>query len=302
MTVPKALDAPHESPRIFGHPYRTATIGILLVVTLVAFEGMSVGVIMPTVSTDLNALELYGVSFSAFLIASLFANVVAGLWADRRGYALPFLAGLGLFVLGMGLAGAAQNAELFLVARAVQGLGAGPTLVALYVMISRVYPVDVRPRIFAVLSAAWVVPAMVGPAVAGFVTHTWGWRWVFYGIIPLVVPALIMLVPSLKRRATDEEATPSQGRRSRPLAMTVAAGATAAGAGVLLYGVDSLQAQPLLSLLGSALTLGVSGALVNVIGHSALQIAWGFVVICALMATIALSATLLSFRVAPAAS
>lgn len=466
MTVAKALDAPHDSPRIFGHPYRIATIGILLVVTLVAFEGMSVGVVMPAVSTDLNALNLYGVSFSAFLIASLFANVVAGLWADHRGYALPFLAGLVLFVLGMGLAGASHNAELFLVARAVQGLGAGPTIVALYVMIARVYPADVRPRIFAALSAAWVVPAMVGPAVAGVVSDTWGWRWVFYGIIPLVVPALIMLAPSLKRRATDEETTPPQGRRSRPLAMTVAASATAAGAGVLLYGVDNLHAQPLLALLGcavglatllyglirllpigalrfgrglptavmmrglfsasffgvnafiplalqevksfgttaagialttgalgwsagsylqsrraaqpharirtgaacvtvgivlsvlavvpgvtgwvavpawiiagfgmglgmttvnitalhlspvneqgansaslsvtdmlgSALTLGIGGALVNVIGHSAVQIAWGFVVICALMAAIALAATLLSFRVAPAAS
>ncbi|WP_336208344.1 MFS transporter [Nonomuraea sp. LPB2021202275-12-8] len=252
MTVPKALDAPHQSPRIFGHPYLAATMGILLVVTLVAFEGMSVGVVMPDISKDLNALNLYGVSFSAFLIASLFANVVAGLWADRHGYVLPFLVGLVLFVLGMGLAGASQSAGMFLAARAVQGLGAGPTIVALYVMIARVYPPDVRPRVFAALSAAWVVPAMVGPGVAGFVGQTWGWRWVFYGIIPLVVPALVMLVPALKRRDTDEETAAPRGPRSRPLAMTVAASATAAGGGVLLYGVDRLHAAPLPSLVACA--------------------------------------------------
>ncbi|MFD2355094.1 MFS transporter [Nonomuraea ferruginea] len=199
MTAPKALDTPYDAPRIFGPAYRTATLGILLVVTLVAFEGMSVSVIMPEVSKDLRALELYGVSFSAFFIASLFANVVAGLWADRRGYALPFLAGLVLFVLGMALAGAATGKEMFLLARAVQGLGAGPTVVALYVMIARVYPQDVRPRVFAALSAAWVLPSMIGPSVAGFVAEHLGWRWVFYGIIPLVVPALLMLLPSLRR-------------------------------------------------------------------------------------------------------
>ncbi|MFC5817454.1 MFS transporter [Nonomuraea harbinensis] len=257
MTAPKALDTPYDAPRIFGPAYRTATLGILLVVTLVAFEGMSVSVIMPEVSKDLRALELYGVSFSAFFIASLFANVVAGLWADRRGYALPFLAGLVLFVLGMALAGAATGKEMFLLARAVQGLGAGPTVVALYVMIARVYPQDVRPRVFAALSAAWVLPSMIGPSVAGFVAEHLGWRWVFYGIIPLVVPALLMLLPSLRRPSDDHE--PATGPRSRPVAMTVAATATAVGSGVLLYGVEELYDAPLVSIVWCVLGLAALG-------------------------------------------
>jgi MFS family permease len=245
VTAPKALDTPHEPSRLLGPEYRAATVGILLVVTLIAFEGMSVGVVMPAIAKDLDALNLYGVSFSAFLIASLFANVVAGLWSDRRGYPLPFLAGLVLFVTGMALAGAATSAVLFLVARAVQGFGAGASIVALLVMIARVYPVQVRPKAFAAVSAAWVVPAMVGPAVAGFVGAQWGWRNVFFGIIPLVVPALVMLVPALRMgsgSATDEE--PARGPRSRPLAMTLAATATAGGAGVLLYGVDRVHLHP----------------------------------------------------------
>ncbi|MEV4107338.1 MFS transporter [Nonomuraea sp. NPDC049695] len=240
MTGPKALDTPHTPTRILAPEFRTATVGIVLTITLVAFEGMSVAVIMPTVTKELNALNLYGISISAFLIASLFANVVAGLWSDRRGYALPFLAGVVLFVAGMALAGAAQSAVLFLVARAVQGLGAGASIVALLVMIARVYPSGLRPKVFAAVSAAWVVPAMVGPAVAGFVAGHWGWRYVFFGIIPLVVPALAMLVPAL-RMPSSSEAEPSQGPRSRPLAMTLAATATAGGAGVLLHGVDRLH-------------------------------------------------------------
>ncbi|MDX3108720.1 MFS transporter, partial [Nonomuraea angiospora] len=120
MTGPKALDTPYASTRILSPEYRIATVGIVLTITLVAFEGMSVGVVMPAVARELNALDLYGISFSAFLIASLFANVVAGLWSDRRGYQLPFLSGVVLFVAGMALAGAAHSAGLFLVARAVQ--------------------------------------------------------------------------------------------------------------------------------------------------------------------------------------
>ncbi|WP_433438698.1 MFS transporter [Nonomuraea sp. CA-141351] len=242
MTAPKALDTPHGPTRILAPEFRTPTVGIVLTITLVAFEGMSVAVVMPTVAKELNALNLYGISISAFLIASLFANVVAGLWSDRRGYQAPFLAGVVLFVAGMALAGAAQSAVLFLVARAVQGLGAGASIVALLVMIARVYPAGLRPKVFAAVSAAWVVPAMVGPAVAGFVAVQWGWRYVFFGIIPLVVPALAMLVPAL--RMPSSEAEPSQGPRSKPLAMTLAATATAGGAGVLLHGVDRLHTDP----------------------------------------------------------
>ncbi|MET9249548.1 MFS transporter [Nonomuraea sp. NPDC051941] len=247
MTGPKALDTPYESTRILSPEYRVATVGIVLTITLVAFEGMSVGVVMPAVAHELNALDLYGISFSAFLIASLFANVVAGLWSDRRGYQLPFLSGVVLFVAGMALAGAAHSAGMFLVARAVQGLGAGASIVALLVMIARVYPEALRPKVFAAVSAAWVVPAMVGPAVAGFVAVQWGWRYVFYGIIPLVVPALVMLVPALRMPSSSHE--PSTGPRSRPVAMTLAATATAGGAGALLQGVDLLHRRPVVGAL-----------------------------------------------------
>lgn len=276
VTAPKTLETPYEPPGIFGPAHRSATIGILLVITLIAFEGMSVGVVMPEVSRQLNALDLYGLSFSAFLIASLFANVVSGVWADRRGYTVPFLCGVVLFAAGMGLAGAASDKLVFLVARAAQGLGAGFAIVALYVMIARVYPAVVRPKVFAALSAAWVVPAMVGPAVAGLVADRWGWRWVFYGIIPLVVPALLMLVPALRRVPEGQERTPSDGPRSRPLAMTLAAASAAVGAGVLLYAVDRLHVSALPAAAAVLAGLGGLGyGLAKLLPPGALRLARG---------------------------
>ena len=259
MTAPKTLDAPYAPPRIFGSEYRTASLGILLVVTLIAFEGMSVGAVMPAVSKDLNALDLYGMSFSAFLIAGLLANVVAGLWSDRRGHALPFLLGVSLFVVGMALAGAAGSKELFILARAVQGLGGGAVIVAIYVMIARVYVPAARPKVFAALSAAWVLPALIGPGVGGLIAETAGWRWVFYGIVPLVIPAMVMLLPAL-RTGQGPAPEPGTGPRSRPMAMTLSAMATAGGAGVLLYGVDRLHTTP------------VSGGIATAVGLVALAV------------------------------
>lgn len=241
MPASFAVDA--DTSRIFGPVYRTATLGILIVITLIAFEGISIGTIMPAVSASLDAIDLYGWSFSAFLMASLFVNVVAGMWADRRGHTLPFLLGVVVFVAGMVLAGVALTKGLFIVARAVQGFGAGSVVVAAYVMIARVYDMDARPKMFAALSAAWVVPSLVGPAVAGVVADTVGWRWVFFGLVPFVVPAVIMLVPALRMSAGPGGDGEDAGRTGAG-ATTLSAAATAGGAGALLYGVDNLHIAP----------------------------------------------------------
>jgi MFS family permease len=125
--------------------YRAPTIGLLLVVTMLAFEAMSIGTVMPVVAGDLDGLALYGWSFSSMLIASMFATVLAGGWIDRAGPARPLLAGLATFVAGLVIAGLAQQMWMLVAGRTVQGLGAGLTIVAIYVIVARAYPPELRP-------------------------------------------------------------------------------------------------------------------------------------------------------------
>lgn len=228
--------SPHEKegmpdmPRLFAGRYRVVSLGLVLLTTLLAFDEMSVGTVMPVTARDLGGLSLYAWAFSATLIASLLATVIAGGWADARGPARPLLSGLGVFVGGLFLAGLAPTMGWFVAGRAVQGLGAGAAVCAMYVVIARAYPEELRPRVFAVTSAAWVVPSLIGPAVAGLVAEYVNWRAVFLGLVPLVIPALAMLLPALR---TSGGGTGTMDR-SRSLAAVV----IAAGAAVLLYGLD----------------------------------------------------------------
>lgn len=217
---------------ILGAGFRGATLGIVLVVTLLAFESMAVGTVMPVVAGDLDGLALYAWGFSATLITSLLSTVLAGGWVDRSGPTRPFLIGLGVFVAGMVVAGAAPSMWVFVAGRAVQGLGTGVPLVALYVVIARVYPEDLRSRVFAALSAAWVLPSLIGPAAGGALAEHAGWRWVFLGLVPLVIPPALLLLPVL-RGIAPSGAAPVPGRSRYPAALCVAA-----GTGVLLYGLD----------------------------------------------------------------
>ena len=241
--------------------FRGATLGIVLVVTLLAFESMAVGTVMPTVAADLDGLSLYAWGFSTTLITSLLSTVLAGGWVDRSGPVRPFMIGLGTFVAGLAVAGAAPAMWVFVAGRAVQGLGTGVSLVAMYVVIARVYPEELRSRAFAALSAAWVLPSLIGPAVGGAVAEHAGWRWVFLGLIPLVVPPTLLLVPALRdvKPADPGSASGSGSGSGSGGSRYVAAVAVAAGAAVLLYGLDgtgwTIAPAVLLGLAGLAFGL-----------------------------------------------
>jgi MFS family permease len=141
---------------------------------------------MPIVARELGGLELYGLVFSAFLVGSLVGIVVAGSLIDRRGVVLPFVLGLALFAIGLVLAGAAQSMPWLIGARLIQGIGGGAIPPIAYVAIGRSLPEHLRPRMFATMSTAWILPGIFGPAIAGIVAETFNWRWIFLGLLPLI--------------------------------------------------------------------------------------------------------------------
>ncbi|MFH8563732.1 MFS transporter [Streptomyces sp. NPDC017988] len=218
-----------EGPGVLGKPYRALSIGIVSVVLLIAFEATAVGTAMPVAARELDGVSLYAFAFSGYFTTSLFGMVFSGQWADRRGPLGPLAGGISLFAAGLLLSGTASVMWLFIAGRAVQGLGGGLVIVALYVVVSRAYPEHLRPAIMAAFAASWVVPSVVGPLVSGTVTEHLGWRWVFVGIPVLVVVPLALALPAIRRAAAgpvDASApvAPFDRRRIR-LALGISLGA-----------------------------------------------------------------------------
>jgi MFS family permease len=174
------------------------TIGACSLVFLAAFESLAVTTIMPVVSRELDGASLYALAFAGPMATGVIGMVAAGNWSDRRGPALPLYASVALFVIGLIIAGTAASMPSLVAGRLVQGLGGGALTVALYVVVARVYPAGLHPGIFAAFSAAWVIPSLVGPFAAGIVAELLSWHWVFLGVVGLVVPAMVMIVPVLR--------------------------------------------------------------------------------------------------------
>jgi MFS family permease len=165
---------------------------------IAAFEALAVTTVMPTVSRELNGESLYSLAFAAPLATSLVGMVVAGNWADRRGPRPVVISSTLLFGVGLLIVGLAPTMFVLLLGRLVQGLGSGAVIVGLYVLVSRVFPARLHASVFAGFAAAWVIPGLVGPVIAGTLTQTVGWHWVFLGALFAAVPAFCMVVPTLR--------------------------------------------------------------------------------------------------------
>ncbi|MFF8285986.1 MFS transporter [Streptomyces albus] len=244
----RATDDPSEAkepaaPRresVLGAAHRPLTLGIVSVVLLIAFEATAVGTAMPMAADELNGISLYAYAFSAFFTTSVVGMVASGQWCDRRGPLPPLATGIVLFGGGLVLSGTAVTMWAFVLGRAVQGIGGGLVIVALYVTVSRAYPEHLRPTVMASFAASWVVPSIVGPLISGTVTEHLGWRWVFLGIPALVVVPLLVMLPPLRRRASGppEGADPAARGDARRIRLAVA---VALGAGLLQYAGQDLR-------------------------------------------------------------
>ncbi|MCL4545828.1 MAG: MFS transporter, partial [Chloroflexi bacterium] len=84
----------------------------------------------------------------------------------------------------------------------------------------------------AVLSSAWVVPGLIGPALAGMVTVSAGWRWVFLGIAPLPPLAALLALPDLRRLGPGAGIEGSWKRGVVAVCLAAGAGLVLAGLGV----------------------------------------------------------------------
>jgi MFS family permease len=239
----EAGEVPREREAgLWAPEHRALVVGLFLTITFVASEALAVAPALPIVRRELGGLALYGFVFSGFMLGSLVGTVLAGREADRRGPTPPFLAGVGLFVLGLVVGGLAPSMEVLVLGRVLQGIGAGAIPAVGYTAIGRSLPDRLRPRMLAMLSTAWVLPGLFAPAISALVVRHFGWRWIFIGLVPFVVLAAALALPGLAHLRVVEGA-------ERPATRWQDAVVAAVGVGVLLAGLTSHRVLGILAVV-----------------------------------------------------
>ena len=179
--------------------YRRLSIGIVALVSVFGFEGIAIGAVMPVAAADLNAISNYAVAFTSFTMASLLGMTFAGLWANKIGLARVVVFAVAALAVGSMVAGFAPNLALLTLGRSIQGFAMGIDLVTMYVVIGRMYPEALRAKALGMLAAAWVVPGLIGPGVAGLLVEVSSWRMTFWIVPFLLIGPIMLLIPELKK-------------------------------------------------------------------------------------------------------
>jgi MFS family permease len=188
-----------DAGALFAPGRRAACVGAVALISMLAFEAIAVATAMPAVAGALDGLPLYALAFGATLATAVLGMTAAGQLCDKRGPYRASLAGLAAFLLGLLLAGLAPSMPVLVLGRALQGLGGGVLSVALYVGVGQVVPPALHPRLFAMFAGAWVLPGLLGPAVASGLVQWLGWRSVFLAVAAAVPVAAALMLPALRR-------------------------------------------------------------------------------------------------------
>lgn len=247
------LRSPEEQLRsTVDRQHRFLLVGVVCLVTVVAFEATAIGTVMPIVEEDLGDLWLYGWVFSAFYLGTLIGVVVGGRAVDRVRPIGPMMIGVAMFVAGLVVGGLAPNMAVLVVGRFLQGLGAGVVPAVSYVCVGRGFPAELRPKVFAIMSTAWVLPSLVSPLVASIVADAVGWRWVFLGLIPVTVVVACIGGPAVATVDTPDR--PDGERTETPIGTVLL---LALGAALVLSGLslETLYVGVPLAALGLALAM-----------------------------------------------
>jgi predicted MFS family arabinose efflux permease len=193
---------------LFSGPRGRVAAGLLISELSTATQALVIAAIMPRIVGDLHGLGEYPLAFGSFFLAMLLFTPFAGPWADRYGTRRVLAIGLVVLFSGLVLASLAPNMAAFTVARFVEGTGDALESVMAFTAIAKTFDDTLRPRMLSLLSAAWVLPAIVGPGLGALIATLFGWRWVFAAFLPIVVIAGLLIIPAIEPHATSERSDP----------------------------------------------------------------------------------------------
>ncbi|UFH51614.1 MDR family MFS transporter [Pseudomonas sp. KNUC1026] len=157
----------------------------MLAIFLGALDQTIVAVSMPAISAQFSNLGLLAWVIAGYMVAMTVATPIYGKLGDLYGRRRMILFGTGLFILASLFCGLAQSMEQLVLARVVQGIGAGGMVSVSQAIIGDVVPPRERGRYQGYFSSMYAAASVIGPVAGGYLTQYWSWRGVFWINLPL---------------------------------------------------------------------------------------------------------------------
>ncbi len=171
---------------------RLIMAGLMLGMLAACLDGTIVSTCGTIIAGDLGGLSLYSWMFTAYMLCETIAIPIGGKLSDLYGRKPFFLLGLSLFLGGSIAAGLSSSMEMFILCRAVQGVGGGLLMPVATAAIADLYSPVERGKMQGVMGAVFGLGTALGPVIGGSLTDYLSWHWVFYLNVPIVAMALFL--------------------------------------------------------------------------------------------------------------
>ena len=192
---------PAESGHLTEGLTRWGTIGVvagtMLALLLAALDQTIVGTAMPRIVAELNGLNYYSWVITAYLVASTIMVPIAGKLGDLFGRKPFLLAGMIGFVAASALCGQSHGMLELVTFRTIQGIFGGMLFATVFAVIGDLFPPSQRARLAGLFGAVFGLSSIVGPTAGGYITDSWGWRWVFYVNLPVGLIAVLLVLVTM---------------------------------------------------------------------------------------------------------
>ena len=153
---------------------------------------------MPTIVGQLGGVDHQVWITTAYLLATTIVMPIYGKFGDVLGRRNLFLVAIALFTLASVGCAFATDFWMFVVFRAMQGLGGGGLMILSQAIIADIVPANERGKYMGPLGAVFGLSAVAGPLLGGFFVDHMTWQWAFYINIPVGIAAFIIALVALK--------------------------------------------------------------------------------------------------------
>ncbi|WP_437179910.1 MDR family MFS transporter [Pseudomonas marvdashtae] len=164
---------------------RSVLVALMMAIFLGALDQTIVAVSMSAISAQFKDVSLLAWVISGYMVAMTVAVPIYGKLGDLYGRRPLMLFGMGLFTVASLFCGLAQDMEQLVLARIVQGIGAGGMISVSQAIIGDIIPPRERGRYQGYFSSMYAVASVAGPVLGGYMTEYLSWRWVFWINLPL---------------------------------------------------------------------------------------------------------------------
>jgi EmrB/QacA subfamily drug resistance transporter len=205
ITHPRRVNEVQSTNQILGNRRWFALAAVILVMFFSSLDQTVVATAMPVIIGDLQGFSLYAWVFTAYMMASAVTVPIYGKLSDIYGRKPFYVLGLGLFMLGSIAAGMVRSMPELIAARTIQGLGAGAMLTMPRATVGDIFNPRERGRWMGVIASVFGIASIIGPAMGGWITDNWNWRWIFYINLPVALIALVGIILTLPTVRTDKQ-------------------------------------------------------------------------------------------------